>query len=620
MNWLNAIDTEDEENIEKNTSEGTGLLLAPLSQQPVNELAFPVVNVKKSPEPEQHEPGEVESIMQELQSWKNELHDENISQDFHPTANTENIPQDFTEADNYGEMRRDFHSTANPDEISQDFTGADNYYERPQNFRSTASDEELSQDFTEADDYEEISHDFNEKVNPAEIHHGFTGADNYDKIQRDFHATVSDEEISHDFIEADTHNETSHELQDWQLDTHNEPETSEFVLKVDGGEEIIDDDNADKNDEEYDNETSEISHELHDLQEAVKNLQVNLDADVETETEDDAQETHEQTETPSPQLNPDWRNANTGFELSLDEPPPEIWTKINAEKENPEELNYEATSSLQGAAYIPKPEHGKNFTQRLQKTLQNRKQKAEAERELEAEHQPHHPYLQKTMIICGTLLIVLFFVWLGLWFMQRETPEGMNARAEKLYEQGNFDEAEKLYQRAYQRYPNVLTFLAKFADSAEKAGHSQTAEAAKREYARNFPDEQSEIIILNEKKGDDEQSKQENSEQKPERVKTEPVKITQPVSVYHDEKLTFDEYLQEGTHAFNVGMYNRAVINFFRAYDINSNDPRPYIGLAGAYRAKGLYFDAKVILDEARKKFRRNPTLEMERQFLREAR
>ena len=103
-------------------------------------------------------------------------------------------------------------------------------------------------------------------------------------------------------------------------------------------------------------------------------------------------------------------------------------------------------------------------------------------------------------------------------------------------------------------------------------------------------------------------------------MKTEPVKITQPVSVYHDEKLTFDEYLQEGTHAFNVGMYNRAVINFFRAYDINSNDPRPYIGLAGAYRAKGLYFDAKVILDEARKKFRRNPTLEMERQFLREAR
>ena len=566
LNWLNAIDTDDEDNIEENTSsEGTGLLLAPLSQQPVNESVFPVVTpqaLKKSPE--QHEPGEVESIMQELQSWKNDFPDKDISQDFHETANPEEISQDITEADDYEEIRQDFNEN-------------DNYEESPQ-------------DFTEDDSYEEISQNIN-----------------------------------------DNQEEFSHQLQDWQLDAqedfHDEPETSEFVLNIDDEPKEIDEvSEIDELDE-----TSEISHELHDLQEAVKNLQETLDIEAEDQndtqaTSPDTQEnsSHEQTETSSSQLNPDWRNANTGFELSLDEPPPEIWTKINAEKENPEDLDYEETESLQGAAYIPKPEHGKNFTQRLQKTLQNRKQKAEAERELEAEHQPHHPYLQKAIIICGTLLIVLFFVCLGLWFMQRETPEGMNARAEKFYEQGNFDEAEKLYQRAYQRYPNILTFLTRLADSAEKAGHSQTAEAAKREYARNFPDEQSEIIILNEKKGDDEQTKQEISEQKseskPEQTKTEPVKITQPNSVYHDEKLTFDEYLQEGTHAFNVGMYNRAVINFFRAYDINSNDPRPYIGLAGAYRAKGLYFDAKVILDEARKKFRRNPTIEMERKFLREAR
>ncbi len=527
LNWLNAIDTDNEEN----TSEGTGLLLAPINQQPVNEPVFPVVTPQSSPKsPEHHEPGEVESIMQELQSWKN------------------------------------------------DFPGQ-----------------------------EEITHDEPET---------FSGDSDYERFTHKIPDEFSQNEL---------------DFQDFSQDFHNEPETSEFVLNVGNGEKIIDDNN-DENDEDYDNETSEISHELHDLQEAVKNLQGTLD--VETEEQNETQATspdtqenssHEQTETSSSQLNPDWRNANTGFELSLDEPPPEIWTKINAEKENPEDLDYEETESLQGAAYIPKPEHGKNFTQRLQKTLQNRKQKAEAERELEAEQKPHHPYLQKAMIICGTLLIVLFFAWLSLWFIQRETPEGMNARAEKLYEQGNYDEAEKIYQRAYKRYPNILTFLTRLADSAEKAGHSQTAEEAKREYARNFPDEQSEIIIIptSTKKGDDEQAKQENSEQKteskPEQSKTEPVKNTQPNSVYHDEKLTFDEYLQEGTHAFNVGMYNRAVINFFRAYDLDSSDPRPYIGLAGAYRAKGLYFDAKVILDEARKKFRRNPTIEMERKFLREA-
>ena len=599
MNWLNAIDTDDEEN----TSEGTGLLLAPINQQPVNEPVFPVVTPQSSTKsPEQHEPGEVESIMQELQNWKNDLPGQ--KEVIHDETETLNFSQDNIAED----------ENSKPDDLA---------YDETETFSSDKS-------------YEGFIHTEPETFSGDDGYGRFTHKVS-DEFSRNEPETFSDDSgyeiFTHKIPDELSQNEL--DFQDFPQDFHTEPETSEFVLNINSEEEISDDNNDDENYEDYDNETSEISHELHDLQEAVKNLQGTLDVDVETEDEHDTQaaspdtqenSSHEQTETSSSQLNPDWKNANTGFELSLDEPPPEIWTKINAEKENPEDLDYEETESLQGAAYIPKPEHGKNFTQRLQKTLQNRKQKAEAERELEAEQKSHHPYLQKAMIICGTLLIVLFFAWLSLCFIQRETPEGMNARAEKFYEQGNYEEAEKLYQRAYKRYPNILTFLTRLADSAEKAGHSQTAEDAKREYARNFPDEQNEIIIIptSAKKGDDQQTKQENSEQKteskPEKSKTEPVKITQPNSVYHDEKLTFDEYLQEGTHAFNVGMYNRAVMNFFRAYDINSADPRPYIGLAGAYRAKGLYFDAKVILDEARKKFRRNPTIEMERRFLREAR
>ena len=81
--------------------------------------------------------------------------------------------------------------------------------------------------------------------------------------------------------------------------------------------------------------------------------------------------------------------------------------------------------------------------------------------------------------------------------------------------------------------------------------------------------------------------------------------------------VTFDELLQEGTKAFNVGKYKVAIMNFFRARELRSNDIRPYIGLARSYRARGLYFDAKIILDEARQKFGRNPTIEMERQYLR---
>ncbi|MBQ7193914.1 MAG: hypothetical protein IJR98_06060, partial [Synergistaceae bacterium] len=45
----------------------------------------------------------------------------------------------------------------------------------------------------------------------------------------------------------------------------------------------------------------------------------------------------------------EWQERATGFTLSLDDPPPELWTGIN---DDDEELDYEETDSLQGAAYV----------------------------------------------------------------------------------------------------------------------------------------------------------------------------------------------------------------------------------------------------------------------------
>ena len=81
--------------------------------------------------------------------------------------------------------------------------------------------------------------------------------------------------------------------------------------------------------------------------------------------------------------------------------------------------------------------------------------------------------------------------------------------------------------------------------------------------------------------------------------------------------MTFDEALAEGNSAFRIGMYSRAIANFHKAHAIRENDIRPYIGLAASYRAKGMFFDAKRMLDEARKKFGRDPALEVEMYFLR---
>ena len=108
---------------------------------------------------------------------------------------------------------------------------------------------------------------------------------------------------------------------------------------------------------------------------------------------------------------------------------------------------------------------------------------------------------------------------------------------------------------------------------------------------------------------DSDSESESESESQAHEVTRVPIQMTQ-IKAGDDAALTFEDYLREGNEAFNLGIYNSALKNFFRALELDDNDSRPYIGLAGAYRAKGLYFDAKRILDEAMIIFRKNPTIE----------
>ena len=318
-------------------------------------------------------------------------------------------------------------------------------------------------------------------------------------------------------------------------------------------------------------------------------------------TEPEKSETEPQTEQEQPQENEtsdipsdhEWQERATGFTLSLDEPPPEIWTRINEDDEEPE---YEETDSLQGAAYIQI--HGRNFTERLHHTLRHRKERAEQRAEAErASAESSHPYLQRVLIYCTTLLMAIGFAFLALWFVGRETPDGMRKRAEALIEAGKFEEAEGIYRRAYRRYPDDKFFIEAVSKTAERAGHIQTAKAAHDEYIRRTsPD------ILPKVQPDP----KEKEKEKPETL------------IPQEKPLTFRDYLEEANHAYNIGMYNRSLIYFFRAHGADPHDIRPYIGIANAYRMKGMYFDSKRILDEARSRFRRNPDIEMGYDFLRE--
>ena len=314
-------------------------------------------------------------------------------------------------------------------------------------------------------------------------------------------------------------------------------------------------------------------------------------------------------------LNQAWHEASS-LNINLDEPPQEMWTDISSDDEDDEERGYIENPSLQGDAYIPVPKHGANFTQRLQATLQSRKERAAKAREQDSENNPSYHYFQKALIFCGVLLMTLGFAYLGLWFIERETPEGLNARASSLYASGRYDEAAQLYQRGSRRYPHILTFMTGLAKSAEKAGMTQTAIAAWNEYAASLPEGDTEHrdearaelerLIPGGRRDDAEPKPQ------PQPVKDEPQRITLP----EVRPMTFDEAMSEANHAFNIGMYSRALANFHKAHAIRENDIRPYIGLAASYRAKGMFFDAKRMLDEARKKFGRVPALEVEMTFL----
>ena len=296
----------------------------------------------------------------------------------------------------------------------------------------------------------------------------------------------------------------------------------------------------------------------------------------------------------------EWQERATGFTLSLDEPPPELWTHINDDDPEPD---YEPTDSLQGAAYVQI--HGRNFTERLHNTLRHRKERAEERAQSENDTDPSSPFRQMAVILCGTLIIALGFACLALWFVGRETPDGMKSRAESLTEAGKFDEAAEIYRRAHRRYPNDPEILAGLSDTSQKLGHVQTAKTAHDEYIRlTSPDTQP-------------PAQETATTPKPE---PETPSRPAPVSLILNEKpLTFDECMSEANHAYNIGMYTRALEYFSRAMKLNSRDLRPYIGLSASYRMKGWYVDSMHILDEARRILGRSPALDMETYFLREA-
>lgn len=248
----------------------------------------------------------------------------------------------------------------------------------------------------------------------------------------------------------------------------------------------------------------------------------------------------------------EWQERATGFTLSLDEPPPELWTRINDDDPDPE---YEPTDSLQGAAYVQI--HGRNFTERLHHTLRTRKERMQSGSDDDDSDAVIKRMAGLSVILCSVLIMALGLSCIGLYFVWRMTfyrPEGKRA-------------------------------VIRNADT-----HIESVQ----------PEKEKPVITT--------QSKDIPRAQN----------ITRRI-IPREKPKTFTDYLNEGNYAYNIGMYNRAVINFWRAKNINGRDVRPYLGLSACYRKKGMYVDAHYVIEEARRLFGRSPAVDMAVYFLREA-
>ena len=251
-------------------------------------------------------------------------------------------------------------------------------------------------------------------------------------------------------------------------------------------------------------------------------------------------------------------------QISYEEPPPETWGDSDSDSEIESELYEHYEQGIDFQEYNDRTPHGTNFTRRLQRILHERKERAAEEKLREDSRRSSHPYIAKGILLCLSLIAAFLFAVGVLVYLQKRVPNFINTNV-------NPDSIESIQEE-------------KLEDSESE---SKAQEINNVQITQTETNNQTQTQI---KAGDT------NS------------------AINHESRaatpLTFEDYLHEGNEAFNLGIYNAALKNFFRALELDDNDTRPYIGLAGAFRAKGLYFDAKRILDEAMMIFRKNPTIE----------
>ena len=232
------------------------------------------------------------------------------------------------------------------------------------------------------------------------------------------------------------------------------------------------------------------------------------------------------------------------------------------------------------------------------------------------------------------MLIILMGVFGALWLLERNSPDGLNSRAAKLFEAGDYDSATQLYQKGYKLYPNVILFLTGIARSAEHAGHMKTADIAWNEYLKLLPPDETEHrqTALNELERLRSTELEKNNSagvqttsQEIESVPENQTALIIPLDPENsanvkknplDVKYDFETLIRTGSNFLIKKDFDGAFTSFFDALQLQGDDVRAWLGLADSYRGKGLKNDARRILENARVIFGNEPTIRMALYFL----
>ena len=304
------------------------------------------------------------------------------------------------------------------------------------------------------------------------------------------------------------------------------------------------------------------------------------------------------------------------------------------------------------------------FAQKLHRVIQMKRDRA-AERQDQRQKKAGARRWPWVLVLSLLLLLAFAAGYIVLRHVRGDSRERLNDEASDLYRQGRYEEAMEVYQRAYEKYPDSLSFLIGFARSAGKTDHLQRAVMAWELYLRALPEAETahraqalydlanvhsamgaptEAILcldqslkldptnydaslslggLLERQGDAQGALQAyeaalrlrpSSTEAAEagRRLREALSSARPSDKDRAAQThpLFETQIGAGVIALNMKLYDEAIASFTQALEITSGDARAWLGLAGAYRGKGARTEALRVAEEANRACPDHPTIE----------